>query len=133
MSTMTVAARSTVEATHTNDGMYVRVEGQLDAQSLPQLREVLLRRRPAHETDIIVDAGAVTSVGDEALAVLVAASAWAADTGARLSYSRMSDALRAEVDALGIGVALPMLAPIGTRAGSASPAPVLAPRTATVR
>ena len=117
MSTMAVLARSSADATYTADGMFVRIAGELDGQSLSQLRSSLLRTRPAVCRDVIVDAGAVTYVDDSALAVLVAASAWAADSGATVSYSRMSDSLRHEVDALGLDTAMPMLAPIGARAG----------------
>ncbi|MCU1675324.1 MAG: anti-sigma-factor antagonist [Frankiales bacterium] len=122
MSTMAVLARSSADATFTADGMFVRIAGELDGQSLSQLRSSLLRTRPAASSDVIVDAGAVTYVNDSALAVLVAASAWAANSGAAISYSRMSDALRTEVEALGLETAMPMLAPIGARAGSVSPA-----------
>ncbi|MDQ1701521.1 MAG: anti-sigma factor antagonist [Frankiaceae bacterium] len=115
MSTMAVLARSSADATFTADGMFVRIAGELDSQSLSQLRSSLLRTRPSVCRDVIVDAGAVTFVDDSALAVLVAASAWAADSGATISYSRMSDALRAEVETLGLQAALPMLAPIGAR------------------
>ena len=118
MSTMTVLARSSADATYTADGMFVRIAGELDGQSLSQLRSSLLRTRPAVCRDVIVDAGAVTYDDDDALAVLIAAGAWAANTGATISYSRMSDVLRAEVEALGLEAALPMLAPIGMRTGS---------------
>ncbi len=115
MSTMAVLARSSADATYTADGMYVRIAGELDAQSLSQLRSSLLRTRPAICRDVIVDAGAVTYVDDAALATLVAAGVWAADSGASISYSRMSDVLRTEVQALGLETSLPMLAPVGTR------------------
>jgi anti-anti-sigma factor len=131
MSTMAVLARSSADATYMSDGMFVRLAGELDGQSLPQLRSSLLRTRPDHCRDVIIDAGGVTYVDDSALAVLVAASAWAANSGASISFSRMSDALRDEVDALDLQAALPMLAPIGTRAGSAIPASVPDPRTVT--
>lgn len=117
MSTMAVLARSSADATFTSDGMFVRVAGELDGQSLSQLRSALLRTRPEQCRDVIVDAGAVTYVDDNALAVLVAASAWAANSGASISYSRMSETLRTQVDALDLHAAMPMLAPIGTRAG----------------
>ena len=57
----------------------------------------------------------MTAVDDEALAILMAAGAWAVDTGARLGFSRMSDCLRDEVDSLDISMLLPMLAPAGER------------------
>jgi anti-anti-sigma factor len=117
MSTMAVLARSSADATYTADGVFVRIAGELDAQSLPQLRSTLLRNRPDHCRDVIIDAGAVTYVDDSALAVLVAAGAWAANSGATISYSRMSATLRDEVDALDLAAAMPMLAPVGARAG----------------
>src|SRR3954447_3130767 len=116
MSTMAVLARSSADATYTADGMFVRLAGELDSQSLSQLRSTLLRTRPEACKDLIIDAGAVTYVDDSALAVLVAASAWAASSGATVSYSRMSETLRTEVRALDLDAAMPMLAPIGARA-----------------
>ena len=44
MSTMAVLARSSADATYTADGMFVRLAGELDSQSLSQLRSTLLSR-----------------------------------------------------------------------------------------
>ncbi|MDX6228239.1 MAG: anti-sigma factor antagonist [Frankiales bacterium] len=116
MSNPTFAAQnSTVVATHTVDGVLVRLDGAFDADSGPQLRTALLSVRPAGCDDVIIDAGGVTTVDDDALAILLAAGAWAVDTGARLGFSRMSDCLRDEIAALDISMLLPMLAPAGER------------------
>ncbi|MDX6221613.1 MAG: anti-sigma factor antagonist [Frankiales bacterium] len=116
MSNPTFAAQSsTVVATHTVDGVLVRLDGAFDADSAPALRTALLSVRPAGCDDVIIDAGGVTTVDDDALAVLLAAGAWAIDTGARLGFSRMSDCLRAEIASLDISMLLPMLAPAGER------------------
>ncbi|MDX6207399.1 MAG: anti-sigma factor antagonist [Frankiales bacterium] len=117
MSNPTFAATSStdVAALYTDDGVLVRLDGALDAASAPQLRTALLSVRPAGCDDVIIDAAGVTAVDDDALAVLLAAGAWAVDTGARLGFSRMSDVLRAEISMLDISMLLPMLAPAGER------------------
>src|SRR5690348_11857489 len=104
-----------IAATYTADGVLVRLDGALDGGSAGQLRNALLSVRPAGCDDVIIDAGGVTAVDDDALAVLLAAGAWAIDTGARLGFSRMSDCLRSEIAMLDISMLLPMLAPPGER------------------
>lgn len=118
MSNPTFAPTSTsssIDATYLEDGVLVRLDGALDADCAPQLRTALLSLRPAGCDDVVIDAGGVTTVDDNALAVLLAAGAWAVDTGARLGFSRMSDCLRAEISMLDISMLLPMLAPAGER------------------
>jgi anti-anti-sigma factor len=92
-----------------DDGMLVRLDGVLDESSLPALRATLLAPRRARCRDVIVDAGHVDSATDDALAVLVAASAWAASTGARFRMSSVSEPLRSLIDTLGLADALPTL------------------------
>jgi anti-anti-sigma regulatory factor len=116
-SSTTQFAAADVSSLFTEDGVLVRLDGALDAASAPQLRSALLSSRPAGCDDVIIDAGGVTRIDDEALAILMAAGAWAVDTGARLGFSRMADCVRDEVDALELAVLLPMLAPAGERAG----------------
>ena len=123
MSNPTFAAVD-VSTVVTEDGMLIQLNGALGADSLPALRGALLATRPAGCDDVIIDANGVTSVDDEALAVLLAAGAWAVDTGARLGFSRMSDSLRAEISFLDISMLLPMLAPAGERAGRGKVAPL---------
>lgn len=127
MSNPTFAAVD-VTTVYTEDGMVVRLDGPLDANATPALRNALLSTRPAGCDDVIIDAAGVTAVEDEALAVLLAAGAWAVDTGARLGFSRMSDALRGEIAFLDISMLLPMLAPAGERAGRTKPAPLAVAR-----
>ena len=104
-----------VATIYTEDGLLVRLDGALDGSSAGQLAKALLTTRPYGCDDVIIDGGGVTAVDDDALAILMAAGAWAVDTGARLGFSRMSDCLRAEVDTLDISMLLPMLAPAGER------------------
>jgi anti-anti-sigma regulatory factor len=104
-----------VATIYTEDGVLVRLDGALDASCVTQLGRALLTTRPYGCDDVVIDGGGVTSVDEEALAILMAAGAWAVDTGARLGFSRMSDCLRDEVDTLDIAMLLPMLAPAGER------------------
>lgn len=104
-----------VATIYTEDGVLVRLDGALDASCSVQLGQALLTTRPYGCDDVIIDGGGVTSVDDEALAILLAAGAWAVDTGARLGFSRMSECLRDEVDNLDISLLLPMLPPAGER------------------
>jgi anti-anti-sigma regulatory factor len=99
----------------TEDGLLVRLDGALDAEAAPQLRQALLTQRPFGCDDVVIDGGGVTTVDDVALGVLLAAGAWAVDTGARLGFSRMSEPLQAEISTLDISMLLPMLAPVGER------------------
>jgi anti-anti-sigma regulatory factor len=114
MSKSTFAAAD-VTTLFTDDGVLVRLDGAINADAAPQLRSALLSTRPAGCDDVIIDAGGVTRIDDEALAILMAAGAWAVDTGARLGFSRMADCVRDEVEALELAVLLPMLAPAGER------------------
>ncbi len=91
-----------------DDGMVVRLEGYLDESCLPALRDVLLRPRPAHRRDVMVDAGHVASLSDEVLAVLVAAAWWAMMTGGRFRLSAASPPLRELIETLDLVDALPM-------------------------
>ena len=114
MPTATLASH-TVDVCTTGDGMLVRLGGALGADATAQLRGALLGLRPFGCDDVIVDAGDVTDVDDDALAVLLAASAWVVDTGGRLSFSQMSQPLRREVALVGLCDELRMLEPVGGR------------------
>lgn len=104
-----------VATIYTEDGVLVRLDGVLDGASAGELSRALLTTRPAGCDDIIIDGAGVTAVSDEALAVLLAAGAWAVDTGARLGFSVMSEPLRREIASLDSSLLLPMLAPAGER------------------
>ena len=90
MSTMTADGLGVVHATTLVDGVVVQLTGSLDVASLADLRETLLRPRPEGCDDVLVDAGHVTEVHERALAVLVAAAQWTAQTGGRLQFAAMS-------------------------------------------
>ncbi|MHB2023862.1 MAG: STAS domain-containing protein [Mycobacteriales bacterium] len=74
-----------------DDGMVVLLSGRFEGfEALVSLRGALLSARPEGVDDVIVDAGEVTELSDDALAVLWAGLEWAEITGGRLSFSRMS-------------------------------------------
>ncbi len=99
-------APATVQAHELSDGVFVQLAGDLDDRTLPTLRRALLAVRPATCRDVVVDAGAVTAITDDALAVLLAGAAWARDTGLRFTVCRVAPALEAELRALQLDDAL---------------------------
>jgi anti-anti-sigma regulatory factor len=119
MSTMTADALGTVSANVLADGIVVRLTGSLDVASLPELRATLLTSRPEGCDDVLVDAGHVTEVHERALAVLVAAADWAAETGGRLRFAAMSTALVDTADYFSVTDLLPRLPGPGGRADKA--------------
>lgn len=119
MSTMTADALGTVSANVLADGIVVRLTGSLDVASLPELRATLLTSRPEGCDDVLVDAGHVTEVHERALAVLVAAADWAAETGGRLRFAAMSSALIDTADYFSVTDLLPRLPGPGGRADKA--------------
>jgi len=116
MSTMTADALGSVSASVLADGIVVRLSGSLDVAALPALRSTLLSARPNGCDDILVDAGFVTEVHERALAVLVAAGAWAEQTGGRLRFAAMSPALVDTAGYFGVSDLLPRLPGPGGRA-----------------
>ncbi len=120
MSTMTADTFDTVTANVLADGIVVRLTGSLDVASLPDLRATLLSSRPEGCDDVLVDAGHVTEVHERALAVLVAASEWARQTGGRLRFAAMSPALVDTADYFDVTDLLPRLPGPGGRAGGAA-------------
>jgi anti-anti-sigma regulatory factor len=116
MSTMTADSLGHVDATVLADGIVVRLAGSLDAESLPQLRSTLLRDRPAGCDDVLVDAGHVTEVHERALAVLLAAADWAAETGGRMRFAAMSPAFVSTAEYFDVLDLLPRLPGPGGRA-----------------
>lgn len=115
MSVQTVNPTIEIDVTTLADGLVIRLSGRLDDGCVPALRAGLLAPRPAGRDDVLVDAGSVERVDDAALAVLVAAPRWAHETGGRLSYTRVSDSLRATAQHLQVEDALPLLAAPGRR------------------
>jgi anti-anti-sigma factor len=91
------------------DGLVVRLSGVLDGQAIPALREGLLAPIPDGCREVLVDAGAVDEVDDEALAVLVAGSSWANSAGSRFALSAVSAPVARQIQALDLTSALPVL------------------------
>lgn len=116
-----VPAPGAVAVYRLGDGLVVRLSGVLDGQAVPDLRRELLGPLDGDCRDVLVDAGAVEEVGDDALAVLLAGSSWATGAGCRFALSAASPAVRAEIDALDLGAALPMLPALTGPAVAAAP------------
>jgi len=93
-----------------------RKEPELPRQGVVIVSDSLLAARPDGCDDILVDAGFVTEVHERALAVLVAAGAWAEQTGGRLRFAAMSPALLDTAGYFGVSDLLPRLPGPGGRA-----------------
>ena len=109
MTTATLEATGHVDCVHLADGLLVRLGGTLTVSELPELRHALLTPLDDGCRDVVVDAGDVTGINDEALAVLLAARVWAEDHGARMLLSRTAPALQSTLEELAITGALPRL------------------------
>jgi len=112
MTTATLEATGHVDCVHLADGLLVRLGGTLTSTELPELRDALLTPLDEGCRDVVVDAGEVTAIDDEAIAVLLAARVWAEDHGARMLLSRTAPALESTLEELAITEALPRLAAI---------------------
>jgi anti-anti-sigma regulatory factor len=112
MSTATLEATGHVDCVHLADGLLVRLGGTLTGSQLPELRDALLTPLEDGCRDVIVDAGDVTAINDDAIAVLLAARVWAEDHGARMLLSRTAPALESTLEELQITGALPRLGAI---------------------
>ena len=123
MSTMTAHSLGTVSANVLADGIVVRLSGSLDAASLPDLRSALLTTRPEGCDDVLIDGGGVTEVHERALAVLVAASDWAAQTRGRLQFAAMSPAMVSTAEYFDVEDLLPRLPGPGGRTDAAGRIP----------
>jgi anti-anti-sigma regulatory factor len=108
-----VQANPSVRTHRLSDGLVVRLSGVLDGQAILALREELLCPLPAGCRDVLIDAGAVESLPDDALAVLVAGASWARTAGARFALSAVSAPLASRIDSLELRSALPQLGASG--------------------
>jgi anti-anti-sigma factor len=122
MTTAMLEATAHVDCVHLADGMLVRLGGILDGHQLPLLRDALLAPLDEGCRDVVVDAGEVTAIDDDAIAVLLAARVWAEDHGARMMLSRSAPALESSLEELQITGALPRLGAINPTA-TAMPSP----------
>lgn len=115
MTTATLEATGHVDCVHLADGLLVRLGGTLTMSDLPELRDALLTPLDEGCRDVVVDAGEVISIDDEAVAVLLAARLWAEDQGARMLLSRTAPALEATLEELAITGALPRMSSLRTQ------------------
>jgi anti-anti-sigma regulatory factor len=122
MTTATLEATGHVDCVHLADGLLVRLGGTLTTTELPELRDALLTPLDEGCRDVVVDAGEVTGIDDEAIAVLLAARVWAEDHGARMLLSRTAPALESTLEELAIAGALPRLAAIRNQVPTPRPA-----------
>jgi hypothetical protein len=120
MTAMTIET-SAVTSTHLADGLLVRLSGELGPDQLTHLRSTLLSPLPDDCRDVVVDAGEVTDVEFEALAIVFAAWAWAEEQGARFLLSRTSEMFDAVLADNGVAEDLPRLSELP----SAPTAPVI--------
>ena len=98
---VTSLAPERVEVVEVGTGRLVRLPASLGAETLEALREGLLA---SCEGDLVVDGTCVDDAGEDALAVLVAASWWAQETGTRMLWSGLSELLASELDLLAVAV-----------------------------
>ena len=90
----------TVNCVHLADGKLVQLSGRIGHAELPALRLALLTPMFDDCHDVVIDAGEVVAIDDDAIAVLMAAEEWASYAGARLLLSRVSPALEQALDEL---------------------------------
>ena len=110
-----------VTSTRMADGLLVQLSGDLGPEQLDELRGTLLSPLGDECRDVVLDAGAVTDVDFDALAILFAAWAWAEEQGARFLLSRTSQEFDAVLADNGVSEDLPRLSQLP----SAPAAPVI--------
>jgi anti-anti-sigma factor len=108
MTAMTVET-GFVTSTRLADGLLVQLAGDLGAEHVAELRRALLGPLPAQCRDVVIDAGQVTDLDVEALAVVFAAWAWAEEHGARFLLSRTSPAFENALELNGVVDDLPRI------------------------
>jgi anti-anti-sigma regulatory factor len=120
---MTAMAIETAAVTSTRmaDGLLVQLAGELGPEALTTMRSTLLAPLPADCRDVVVDAGGVTDLDFDALAIVFAAWAWVEEHGGRFLLSRTSQAFDAILADNGVADDLPRLSQLP----SAPAAPVI--------
>lgn len=109
-----------VNTVYLADGKLVRLVGAFGPSELPDLRRALLMPFTEECRDVVVDAGEVVDVTDEAVALLIAARVWADANGRRFLMSRIAPVLVATLAELDMSDVLPTLSDL---ASSAVPLP----------
>jgi anti-anti-sigma regulatory factor len=104
-----------VDCVYLADGMLLRLAGPMTSDLVPALRQRLLGVLPEGCVDVVIDAGDVTAMSDDVVAVLLAAAVWVKEQQGRLLLSRVSSELAGVLDELGMTDDLPRLAELGGR------------------
>ena len=104
----------TVNCMQLADGKLVQLSGRIGRAELPALRLALLAPLFAGCRDVVIDAGEVVAVDDEAIAVVVAAEEWATYAGARLLLSRATPAFEQALAELDFADGIRRLSDLGT-------------------
>ena len=100
-------ARGEVLVERDTDRVRVVLAGVLDVIAVPLLRAALLAPIPLHCRHVEIDAGGVTRIDDEALAVLLAAVPWTLAAGVSLGYTSVSEQLDVLTRSLNIEALVP--------------------------
>lgn len=117
---MTAMTTETAPVTSTRmaDGLLVRLAGELDNEAVTSMRTTLLAPLPADCRDIVIDAGDVTDLDFDALAIVFAAWAWAEEHGARFLLSRTSAEFESFLADNGVADDLPRLSELPSAPGA---------------
>jgi anti-anti-sigma regulatory factor len=103
----------TVNCAHLADGKLVQLAGRIGKAELPALRRALLAPLVVGCLDVVIDAGEVIAIDDEAIAVVVAAEEWTSYAGARLLLSRATPAFEQALSDLGFEDGIRRLTDLG--------------------
>jgi anti-anti-sigma regulatory factor len=98
-----------VDCVQLADGKIVRLTGVLGPEDVVDVRDVLLMPLEHGVTDVVVDAGRVTSISDEVVAVLIAAPVWIETQGGRFLLSASSPSFDRTLEELDFVDLLPRL------------------------
>jgi anti-anti-sigma regulatory factor len=120
MTAMTALETRPVTSTRLADGLLVQLAGELGQEQLPDLRATLLSPLPDGCHDVVIDAGNVTDIDIDAIAIVFAAWAWTEDHGARFLLSRTSEQFEAALADNGVADDLPRLGQLHGAPGAPS-------------
>lgn len=122
-------AASAVHCSQLADGKLIQLTGHLGPAEMPALRRALLAPLFPGCRDIVIDAGEVDALDDEAVAVIVAADEWATYAGARLILSRATPVVEQALTELDFADRIRRLSELGSH--ERRPALVSVPREST--
>jgi anti-sigma B factor antagonist len=74
----------TIDTEHSPEGLLIRVSGEVDLYSSPELRKVILKSVPSAKGDLAIDLSGVTYIDSSGVATLVEGLRSAHENGAGL-------------------------------------------------